>query len=374
MQKSEFKLNISIIEPVGGHGGMQYYDLGLAYGLESNSGKVVLYTCNDTSPTFDHGEIQYTFGDLWQKHGLAKLRLFFKGYLRSFRLSRNSDIVHFHFFEIGWLNLSVLLLARFYRFKKVMTLHDVDPFVNSTSQLAHRWTYKMVNTIIVHNNFSRNELLKKGVNPKKIKVIPHGNYLPFIHPIKGKEKSNTFNLLFFGQIKDVKGLDILLEGLSETIKTQPNIQLTIAGKPWKSDWEQYQTIIDKFNLQSHVQLRLEYIPDSEVASLFQSCDLVVLPYKRIYQSGVLLLAMSYGRPCLVSDLEPFKEVVELAKAAIIFKSESPNSLSEKILECINHPELLADTTRKANELIKDDYSWTHIGALTMITYRETLSL
>ncbi len=368
---------ISIIEPVGGHGGMDFYDYGLANGIATNGLEVTLYTCNETQ-TREYPNVitSKTFGDVWKKNKLAKLRAFLGGYMRSFQDSKknNAAVAHFHFFQISWLNLIVLRMAKRYSFKKVLTLHDVDPLVNKASSRLHRLTYKLVDHVIVHNEFSRKELSKKDVSSGKITVIPHGNYLPFIERIdKSESHSEKLSLLFFGQIKEMKGLDVLLEALAIAIQTKPTIHLTIAGRPWHTESEKYTELIKFHGLEQHVKTVFEYIPNEDVADYFAKCDLVVLPYKRIYQSGVLLLSMSYEKSCLTSDLEPFSEIIEHGKNGFLFQSESAQDLSRVLLEIERDKNKLKEVSSKASELLKDKFDWKIIGERTKALYSHLLN-
>ena len=122
-------------------------------------------------------------------------------------------------------------------------------------------------------------------------------------------------------IKRVKGLEILLYALKDVIKEHSNVLLVVAGKPWKNDFRIYQRIIDKNNLSEHVLLHTKFIPYEDVEHYYCATDLVVLPYKRIYQSGVLVMSLSYGKPILLSDLPSLKEVVVDMETAFMFKSE-----------------------------------------------------
>ena len=130
----------------------------------------------------------------------------------------------------------------------------------------------------------------------------------------------------------MKGLDILLKAMAKVISTNPNVSLQIAGKVWHDDLLQYQQLIEELGLTEFVKTNFSFIPNEEVDGYFQRADIVVLPYRRIYQSGVLLLAMSYGRAVLASNLPPFAEVVEDGKTGYLFQSEDSDSLAEVILQ------------------------------------------
>ena len=110
---------ISIIDPVGGHGGMDYYDYGLAQGLAGNNLYVDYYTCNKTNIRFyKNVKTNNVFNNVWEKKSIFKLLAFLNAYLKAFKSANgnNSELLHFQFFGLGKINLMVLVLA--YLFKQ----------------------------------------------------------------------------------------------------------------------------------------------------------------------------------------------------------------------------------------------------------------
>lgn len=366
-------MKVAIIEPVGGHGGMDYYDYGLAMGLGKNGCQITYHTCSKTDiKKYENVDTQHTFGRIWERWKLFKGLQFFLGYITSFIISKKNgcDVVHLHFFHVELRNYIVLFIARkILRLKVVVTIHDVESFKNSNGTLNS--AFHMMDQIIVHNQFSEQELLQKGVDKKKIHIVPHGNYLPFINEglTQPKAQGDKLNLLFFGQIKEVKGLDVLLNALAVVVEEKDHVHLTIAGRPWHDDASKYEDFIRDLSLENFVTTRFEFIPDDEVADYFSKADVVVLPYKKIYQSGVLLLAMSYRKPVLVSDLEPFTEIIEHKKTGFIFESESEEDLAEKIKVIIEKREILQLVKRNAQVLLDGEYDWVRIGEKTKQIYQ-----
>ena len=108
--------------------------------------------------------------------------------------------------------------------------------------------------------------------------------------------------------------------------------LVIAGKTWEGNFKIYQDIIDRYNLNRFCIVRNKYIPTNDVNHYFAAADLVILPYKRISQSGVLMMAVSYQKAVLTSDLPPFKEVLSNDKTGFLFQSENIDSLADKIIQ------------------------------------------
>jgi len=369
--KSDNFIKIALIEPIGGKGGMDFYDYGLAIGLAKNNCKVFYFTCNQTNEiNAKNVNTFFSFGNVWTQTRFLKYIFFISGYFKSFIYCKKNGIkiVHFQFFDLKLQNLIVLYMMRFFRLKSIVTLHDIDSLIGKESSFLQKKAFTLSHKIIVHNQFSFNEIVKKGISKDKVTIIPHGNYLPFVKRVKPNDSSEMFNLLFFGQIKEVKGLDILIKAFAKAHKKNQNIRLIIAGKPWGVSAEYYLKIIADLKIETAVITNFNYIPNDDVHSYFQKCDLVVLPYKKIYQSGVLLLSMSYGRACLCSDLDAFNEIVLNNETGYIFENNNIDSLSKKILEIYQKRFEISRIEDNAQELLKTKFNWDTISKLTKELY------
>ena len=170
-------------------------------------------------------------------------------------------------------------------------------------------------------------------------------------------------------IKKVKGLDVLLLSLKKVFENNPDIVLLIAGKPWEDDFSIYQEIIEKNNLNGNIISHIKFIAHKDVEHYYCASDLVVLPYKKIYQSGVLMMTLSYQRPVLVSDLPPLKEVITDNENGFLFESENVSDLSEKIKAILRDKENLERVRENGCRLIKERFCWDEIGRLTKNAYQ-----
>ncbi len=368
------KLTVALIEPVGGHGGMDLYDYGLAAALAKLKVKVHYFTCEETELRNIPGvESQRTFTKVWStKNKFLRLFYFLRAYLRAIRLAKKASctIAHLQFFELSVLNLLVLCCFRLRRMKVVLTLHDIESFHLKSNRFIEKQSLKMVAELIVHNEICKNLLQKKLNSEREIHVIPHGNYLDFLPVLPDKGTSNEpFELLFFGQIKEVKGLDLLLKAMADLVSSHVNAHLTIAGKVWKTDLDFYTNLISDLGLTTRISTHFHYIPNDEVASFFQKTDLVILPYRKIYQSGVLLLSMSYGKPVLCSDLDAFKEIIIDNENGFLFEQGNPKDLANKIRWIAQHRQSLSEIKQNADRTIREDFAWDTIARRTLNVYQ-----
>lgn len=363
---------IGLIEPVGGHGGMDYYDYGLAAGLGNHGLKVHYYTCDRTNERFYSNVTTHkTFKNVWGKNFLVKVSNYIFGHVKAYKelSGMGCNLVHLHFFSFRAIDLLVLYLAKYYGMTTIVTVHDVSSFHGKSSSTIEKKCYELIDGVIVHNQYSFRTLQSKQVVKCPIAIIPHGNYLPFIQKLPD-EKNKSFTLLFFGQIKQVKGLDILLNATSILKKKGVDIQLLIAGKAWKSDLDEYIKMITDLEIGDITKTDFRYVPDDEVASFYSKADLLVLPYREIYQSGVLLLSMSYGKPILCANLPAFADVIKDEENGFLFEQGNAESLAVKVEQIVSHPDLLQVAVNGANQIIKTDYDWNKIGVSTADFYNK----
>ncbi len=144
-------------------------------------------------------------------------------------------------------------------------------------------------------------------------------------------QNNVIRFLFFGYIKDYKGLDLLIRSFNEVYDSGiHHIELYIAGNC--KNWEHYDSMIDNH---PGIISRIEVVPIHEIPDLISSCHYMVLPYKDGAQSGVLTLAYQYNKPIIVSDIESFKQFVINGSTGFVFRSESTKSLSSALMEAIS---------------------------------------
>lgn len=375
-------LSVAMIEPVGGHGGMDYYDFGLCGGLVQANVDVRYYTCDETVIPAEASYVIHR----WYKGIYGKRSVFLRGLrflFATFRvfvdvLLAHIRIVHFHFFDVGVVQLGQIVLAKLLMRKVVVTVHDVEGFVEGKgSTRMAKIAYRLADRLIVHNQFCRDELAANMlVAVKDISVIPHGNYR-HMYPnliargtaraqlgIEDGEKV----LLFFGQIKGVKRLDLLLSAFAEVLKTQPNTRLLIAGKVVDIPFSEYQARIDKLGIAENCTCLIRYIRNDEVPVFYAASDLVVLPYERIYQSGVLLMAMSFSRAVVVSDIPGMLEIVHDGETGYVFRNGDASDLTSVLLNSLADDVKRITIEKNSLQVMDDIYDWKRIGKMTADFY------
>jgi D-inositol-3-phosphate glycosyltransferase len=301
-------------------------------------------------------------------------------------------------FHILWQNKFELfdrtLLLLYYRLlgkRLVFTAHNVnarkrdgnDSWLN---RLSLRLQYRLLDHIFVHTKDMKTELCAEyRVPTSRVSVIPFGinNTVPNTRLSRGEAKrhfgldTSDKTMLFFGNIAPYKGLEYLVAAFAEVSKQDPSYRLIIAGrlKGRESYWREIDQMILSNGVGDLVVQRIEYVPDRDTELYFKAADVLMLPYTRIFQSGVLFLAYSFGLPVIASDSGSLKEEVVAGKTGFIHEAKNPAALARAIRSYFGS-DLYRDLDRN-RELIRDyaneRNSWTKVAAIATDVYSRLLT-
>ena len=152
----------------------------------------------------------------------------------------------------------------------------------------------------------------------------------------------------------------------------------IAGRPDRCEryWRAIREAIREDVERGRVLLKAEFIPDDETELYFKAADVLVLPYKHIYQSGVLFLAHSFGLPVLAADVGSLKDEIVEGKTGFVFRPEDPDDLS-RVIEQYFSSDLYVDLNNRRTEireLATQRNSWDNVSQITMNVYADLLNI
>lgn len=176
------------------------------------------------------------------------------------------------------------------------------------------------------DTFDRKKPRRIGPHP----IYDHyGDLTPREEALEKLQLDPRFNyLLFFGLIRDYKGLDLLIEALSDKSLSDKNIKLLVAGEFYSNEI-QLRNQVKRLNLEDKVIFYNHYIPNDEVASFFNAADMVVQPYKTATQSGVTQIAYHFLKPMLVTNVGGLPEIVPHGKVGYVCSPDAAE-ISEAI--------------------------------------------
>lgn len=176
------------------------------------------------------------------------------------------------------------------------------------------------------DTFDRKKPRRIGPHP----IYDHyGDLTPREEALEKLQLDPRFNyLLFFGLIRDYKGLDLLIEALSDKSLSDKNIKLLVAGEFYSNEI-QLRNQVKRLNLEDKVIFYNHYIPNDEVADFFNAADMVVQPYKTATQSGVTQIAYHFLKPMLVTNVGGLPEIVPHGKVGYVCSPDAAE-ISEAI--------------------------------------------
>jgi D-inositol-3-phosphate glycosyltransferase len=189
-----------------------------------------------------------------------------------------------------------------------------------------RYQLNKCKKFLVHNQSLANDI-QQELPAVEIAISPHPIFDQYPSPTLKLEKRVKLELLFFGIIRDYKGLDILIDAVAEL--DEIDFKLTIVGECWGS-WDKYQKQIDDLQLTDKIETVIEYASDEEAANYFTRADVVVLPYRSMTGTGVIPLAYHFETPVICTDLPAFHEVVKDQKTGVIAKGQSSKNIADAI--------------------------------------------
>lgn len=174
----------------------------------------------------------------------------------------------------------------------VLTAHDVLP---RRERNAAAWleALGLAARVIVQSERAIEQLAEAGVPREKLVRIQH----PVFESGLEAAPPNGRTILFFGLIREYKGLDVLLQALADV----PDARLVVAGDPL-DPVEPLQRLAAGLGVGDRVEWRLGFLPDEQIPQLMAEATLVALPYRKIDSSGVLATALGHGRPAVVTDV------------------------------------------------------------------------
>ncbi len=228
----------------------------------------------------------------------------FGSMIRSLGIEQGDYVCHFQ-------ELPSLLPERIVRkaqsagFRSVATVHNVKPhgsgITERAKQLMRRRAWRRCDRLVVHSRSLVSALVKEvGVPESRIAVVPHP-----VWPVEREPASPSRTFLFFGHLRENKGLWLFVESLR--LLKDPPASIIGSGTP-----EQVRRIKEELALFGlhNCELRPGFVPEPELAQLFGQHAVVVAPYTHfVAQSGVTHLAVSFGRPMVVTNVGALADLV-----------------------------------------------------------------
>lgn len=193
---------------------------------------------------------------------------------------------------------------------------------------------KLYNPHPLFDNFG--ELISREQALKNIGLDPAFNYI-----------------LFFGFVRDYKGLDLLLDAFADERFRKTNIRLIVAGEYYNNQ-DKYDEQIKRLNLSEYLVLKNDFIPNEEVKDYFCAADIIAQPYKNATQSGVTQIGYHFEKPMLVTNVGGLAELIPHNKVGYVVEPNS-KEIADSLLSFYEENKKEEFEINVRNE--KEKFSW-----------------
>jgi glycosyltransferase involved in cell wall biosynthesis len=256
----------------------------------------------------------------------------------------------------------------------VLTVHDVSPHPGGDSagpdrrERTKQSFRNRADAVVVHGQLLRDRYLEQAnCPPEKVHAIPHGCYGTLLHHAREGVEREPGAILFFGRIELYKGLGSLIRVYKKLREEFPGTKLIVAGKG--SDLSNHESELARM---PECELHKGYLPNHEVARLFQRASLAVLPYIEGSESGVTRIAYPFGVPVVATDVGSIPESIDDGASGCIVPPGDDSALHDAIASLLAEPARLKAMGEAANALAEGRMSWAHVAENQERLFRELL--
>ena len=173
-------------------------------------------------------------------------------------------------------------------------------------------------------------------------------------------------VLFFGFIRDYKGLDLLIDAFGDLRLQDMGVRLLVAGE-FYGDPQPYLNRIRSLDISDIVILHNDYIPDNKVNLYFRACDIVAQPYKTATQSGVTQVAFHFECPMLVTNVGGLPEIVPDGKIGYVVNPDAQD-IADALVRYYKENKEEEFTVGVREEKLK--YGWDRMTAAVLNSYSQ----
>lgn len=279
-----------------------------------------------------------------------------------------ADVVHYQWLPLPAVDSRLLPPDR----PRVLTAHGVLRDEAFEKRLARglRGLLERMDTVVALSERGARRLRDEvGLAAERVRVIPHGaldylTHLPDEAPLPEELASVEGPvILCFGLVRPYKGVDVLLDAF----RSIEGAELWVVGRPLGVSVEQLRELAARAG--GKVRLVPRFVPDRELPAYFRRADLVVLPHRDAEQSGVLYVALAFGKPVVMSDVGGFAEVAAHGVGRLVPPGE-PDALAAAVNELLGDDDARERLAASARAAAAGPYSWDAVAERTISLYEE----
>jgi len=293
------------------------------------------------------------------------LRKYF--YLKKQIRNLNPDVIYYPMLHL-WAPIINLVTPSI---PKVTTIHDPVMHKGEKSiilKLVQRFAIKQSVIIIILSKVFIPVIERYGIPKERISVIPHGEFSYYMHSNIDNTSRENNTILFFGRIREYKGLDVLIKAFPLIKKKVTDAKLLIVGQ---GDVAPYLTQLSRLQ---DVELVNYWISDEEVAKFFSRSSVVVLPYIEATQSGIIPIAYMFKVPVISTKVGGLPEQVENGKTGILVKSGDPVELANACVNVLTNTILASSLAERGYQRAVQEWSWENVSGMVIEEFKKAMHI
>jgi glycosyltransferase involved in cell wall biosynthesis len=288
------------------------------------------------------------------------------------RLRRDlvGDVAHYHWLPAPWLDAAALPRDP----PRVLTAHYILPQRPTRRQiLTAKRTFRPMDAVIAHSQDAVDRLgTELGIEARRIHLIRHGVFDYLTRLPEERQLPREFEnadhpvILFFGLLRRVKGIDTLLDAFRRI----DGAELWIAGMP-KMPMEPLRELAA--GASGPVRFLPRFIDEEELPEIFRHADIIALPHRDTEHSGVLHIALAFGKPIVMTDVGGLPEVGRETGAALVVPPDDPEAMAAALSRLVHDDDLRLELAAAARNAAAGPYSWQQIARQTLAVYGKLLT-
>ncbi|HEX2163792.1 MAG TPA: glycosyltransferase family 4 protein, partial [Thermoanaerobaculia bacterium] len=275
--------------------------------------------------------------------------------------------------------------------------HNVRPFAGGgrragrfAAGAAQRWlsrrAYRRFDRVVVHFAANRAAFLAAtGLPERRVAALVHGNQELFAELADPAVTAATLRgrlslpdaapvALLFGTLAPYKGADLAIAAWPAVLRDHPDAHLAIAGHPLPGfDLAAHRALAERLGAGERVRFVPEYLPAPEVAAWMELAAVVVLPYREIFQSGVLPLAQTFGRPVVAAAVGALPEAIEDGRTGLVVPPHDPAALAAAVSALLADPGRARRLGEAAAAAARERFAWERVARDLLAVHRAAIA-
>lgn len=394
---------VAVVE-FSGKGGLMHYTFQLCRAMAARGAEVVLVTdrhfeLRDLERSFEVVELlrlwdpkpenEGTGALLRQARRAVRAVVWYREWLRLLRWLRRErpDIVQFGDVRFP-ADLACFALLRLLGLRAADVCHNVHPFRRGggtaegsrASRLVLGRLYRLFDRVFVHFDSNRRLFVDSfPVDPARVRAIPHGGQEifrelrdPEFTPMRLRRELDLAAedrvVLFLGTLSPNKGVDLLVDALPRLLEDEPRAVLVAAGFPVGVDPDDLIQRARRLGVEARLRLVLRYLPSRNVAGWVEAAEVMVFPYREIFQSGALHLALTFRRPVVATAVGTFPDVIRHGSTGLLVPPGDAAALSGAVAALLADPHRAREMAQRAGRESDDRYSWDEAARAVLEEY------